>query len=88
MPRVKGLLFVSLFAVALSAQPVLAQDRSGDPSAGTTTNTDTAPNPQKSPSAKPRKHRSQARSGDQGSTDSSKPRRHRRQPSSDQPQPQ
>ncbi len=50
MPRVKGLAFVSLFVLALSAQPVLSQDRNSD-------QPPTPTNPQNNPTAKPPRHR-------------------------------
>jgi hypothetical protein len=60
MTRVKGLAFVSLFALALSAQPVLSQDRSSNPPPPTNrgTNADAPPpNPQNNPTAKPPRQR-------------------------------
>jgi len=60
MPRVKGLAFVSLFVLALSAQPVLSQDRNSDqppPPTNRGSNTDAPPNPQNNPTARPPRHR-------------------------------
>jgi hypothetical protein len=56
MTRVKGLVFASLLVLALSAQPVLSQDRNSDLPAPTNrgTSTDAPPaNPQANPTAKP-----------------------------------
>ena len=60
MTRVKGLIFLSLFSLALTAQPVLAQDRNSDPPPPTSrgSNADApAANPQTNPTAKPRRQR-------------------------------
>ena len=59
MTRVKGLAFASLFVLALSAQPVLSQDRGSNPPPPTNgTNTDAPPaNPQNNPTAKPPRQR-------------------------------
>ena len=80
MTRVKGLAFVSLFALALSAQPVLSQDRNSDlpPPTSRGTNADAPPpNPQNNPTAKPPRQRAD---GDQ--------QRHRRHPNGDPSQAQ
>lgn len=67
MPRVKGLAFVSLFALALSAQPVLSQDRNSDLPQPTSrgTNADAPPpSPQDNPAAKPPRQRANVNNGD------------------------
>lgn len=60
MTRVKGLVFVSLFGLALSAQPVLAQDRNSDLPTPISrgTNTEASPDsPQNNKTTKPRRQR-------------------------------
>ena len=84
MTRVKGLAFVSFFALALSAHPVLSQDRNSDlpPPTSRGTNADTPPpNPQNNPTAKPPRPRAD---GDQQHNGSS----HRRKPNGDPSQAQ
>ena len=60
MTRVKGLAFVSFFALTLSAHPALSQDRNSDlpPPASRGTNADAPPpNPQNNPTTKPPRQR-------------------------------
>jgi hypothetical protein len=80
MTRVKELAFISFFALALSAHPVLSQDRNSDlpPPTSRGTNADAPPpNPQNNPTAKPPRQRAD---GDQ--------QRHRRHSNGDPSQAQ
>ena len=80
MTRVKGLAFVSFFTLALTAQPVLSQDRNSNlpPPTSRGTNADAPPaNPQNNPTTKPPRQRVD---GDQ--------QHHRRHPNGDPSQAQ
>jgi hypothetical protein len=83
MTRVKGLAFVSFFALALSAHPVLSQDRNSDlpPPTSRGTNADAPPaNPQNNPTTKPPRQRAD------GEQHNGSP--HRRKPNGDPSQAQ